>query len=373
VLQTIDFGKDGPVLSNQAKPIISRIKIIGDMDIAERRRPQDSSFKMKVTKQGVVRRVDFRVSTVPTLHGENVVIRILDKRGLPTSLESIGLSAGHMDALQRELEKPTGIFLVTGPTGCGKSTTLYAIIAKLNTPGVKTLTVEDPIEYSIDGVCQSEVNEVTGNTFAKLLRSFLRQDPDNIMVGEIRDVETAVIASRAALTGHTVLSTLHTNDATSAVVRLLDMGLDSTLLSSTLRCVIAQRLVRCVCSHCGERHSPPEQVKQAFLITPENRTEFLYGKGCADCMYTGYTGRKPIVEMWVPSREEIVQINRRPSNQALREIVFNTGRRQTMVDDGIARVKRGETTLEELLRTVPYEQIAEFRSRIVKNITSWET
>jgi type IV pilus assembly protein PilB len=372
VLQTLGLGKDGSAISNQAKPIISRIKIICDMDIAEKRRPQDSSFRMKVKKDGSMRRVDFRVSTVPTQYGENVVIRILDKKGLPTSLESLGLSASHVEVLTKELERPTGIFLVTGPTGSGKSTTLYAILAKLNKPGVKTLTIEDPIEYSLDGISQSEVNEVVGNTFARLLRSFLRQDPDNIMVGEIRDGETAAISARAALTGHTVLSTLHTNDATSAIIRLQDMGVEPTLISSTIRCVLSQRLVRTICTHCKVKQSPPEHIVKEFLITPDTPVEFVYGKGCAQCNYTGYSGRRPILELWVPTREEIIALNRRPDNHTLREIVFNQGKRQTMIEDGIARFKRGETTLEELLRIVPYEQITEFRKRVVKKLFIWD-
>ena len=372
VLQSVDLGKDGPVISNQSKPIISRIKIICDMDIAEKRRPQDSSFKMKVTKDGVVRRVDFRVSTVSTQYGENVVIRILDKRGQPASLESIGLSPAHQETLMQEMEKPTGIFLVTGPTGSGKSTTLYGLLSKLNTPGSKTLTVEDPIEYSIDGISQSEVNEVVGNTFAKLLRSFLRQDPDNIMVGEIRDVETATISIRAALTGHSVLSTLHTNDSTSAVLRLLDMGVEANLISSTIRCILAQRLIRTTCTHCKTKMPAPEAVMKEFLVTPETSVEFVYGKGCAQCNYTGYLGRKPIVELWVPSREEIAHLNRKPDNTMLREIVFNRGQRPTMIEDGISRFKRGETTLDELLRVVPYEQVVEFRKRVSRNIFRWD-
>jgi len=373
VLQTLDIGKDGPAVSNQAKPIISRIKIICDMDIAEKRRPQDSSFKMKVTKDGSVRRVDFRVSTIPTQYGENLVIRILDKRGTPASLESLGLSPLYQKTLLRELEKPTGIFLVTGPTGSGKSTTLYALLSKLNTPGAKTLTVEDPIEYSIDGISQSEVNDAVGNTFAKLLRSFLRQDPDNIMVGEIRDNETAAISVRAALTGHTVLSTLHTNDSTSAILRLMDMGLESTLIVSTIRCVLSQRLVRVLCLNCKAPQAPPEHLLKEFLVPLEAQAGFVYGKGCGLCNYTGYAGRKPILELWVPSREETLFFSKRPDNLALRELVFNHGQRQTMIEDGVSRVMRGETTLDELLRVVPYEQIAEFRAKVEKNTFPWDT
>jgi type II secretory ATPase GspE/PulE/Tfp pilus assembly ATPase PilB-like protein len=227
VLLAMDLGAvDTTSISNNARQIVSKIKVLCDMDIAERRRPQDSSFKIKVATGDMVRNVDFRVSSVPTQFGENVVIRILDKHSGPMSLESLGFSSDYVKELNQALDKPTGIFLVTGPTGSGKSSTLYAILNRLNTPGVKTLTIEDPIEYVVDGITQTEVNEIIGNTFAKLLRAFLRQDPDNIMVGEIRDLETATISMRAAMTGHTVLSTLHTNDATSSVTRLLDMGVD---------------------------------------------------------------------------------------------------------------------------------------------------
>jgi type II secretory ATPase GspE/PulE/Tfp pilus assembly ATPase PilB-like protein len=341
------------------------------MDIAEKRRPQDSSFKMRVTKDGSVRRVDFRVSTVPTQFGENVVVRILDKRGLPTSLESLGFASDQQRTLEQELAKPTGIFLVTGPTGSGKSTTLYALLSRLNRPGMKTLTVEDPIEFTIDGVSQSEVNETVGNTFAKLLRSFLRQDPDNIMVGEIRDLETAAIAMRAALTGHTVLSTLHTNDATSAALRLHDMGIEPTLLSSTVRCVMSQRLVRTVCPQCRTHRTPPADLLREFQVPAGAEIDFAYGSGCSLCNYTGYSGRRPIVELWVPTREEAVLLNRRPDNLTLRELVFAANGRKTMIEDAVVQVQQGLTTLDELMRVVPYEQIAEFRSRPERAAAVW--
>lgn len=371
VLLAIDLGIDAVAINDQAKQIISKIKIISEMDIAEKRRPQDGSFKLKVAKDDIMRTVDFRVSTIPTHYGENVVIRILDKRSIPTSLDMLGLVEANVKLLESELSKPTGIFLVAGPTGSGKTTTLYSILSKLNMPGVKTVTVEDPIEYTIEGVSQSEVNEVVGNTFAKLLRSFLRQDPDNIMVGEIRDIETASISIRAALTGHTVLSTVHTNDATSTITRLLDMGVEPSLLSSTIRCVIAQRLVRIVCEHCKVRQSLPEHHMKEFLITPDTPVELYVGKGCPHCNYMGYSGRKPIVEIWVPTREESLLIHKRPDNQALRELVFNEGHRTTLLEDGIEKMKRGETTPEELLHVVPYEQITEFRSRVHRKIYNW--
>jgi type IV pilus assembly protein PilB len=371
VLQVRDFDKDGPAINDHAKQIISKVKIISELDIAEKRRPQDGSFKMKVSKDDVMRAVDFRVSTIPTQYGENVVIRILDKRSLPMSLDALGLSHVHVEVLERELQKPTGIFLVTGPTGSGKSTTLYSILTRLNTPEVKTVTVEDPIEYTIDGISQSEVNDVVGNSFAKLLRSFLRQDPDNIMIGEIRDVETASIAIRAAMTGHTVLSTLHTNDATSTITRLLDMGIDASLLSSTIRCILSQRLVRIICEHCKVRQLPSERIMKEFLMAPGASPELYSGKGCVQCNYSGYSKRKPIVELWAPTREEILQIHCRPDNHALRALVFHDGRRITLLEDGIERMKRGETTAEELLHVVPYEQVEEFRAKVLKKKYQW--
>lgn len=357
MLQKIDLGTDEALIGPNSRQIISKIKIMCDMDIAERRRPQDSSFKMKVSKGGTVRGVDFRVSAVPTQYGENVVIRVLDKRSGAISLESLGYAPEHVAALYQALDKPTGIFLVTGPTGSGKSSTLYAILSRINAPGVKTLTIEDPIEYSIDGVTQTEVNEIIGNSFARLLRAFLRQDPDNIMVGEIRDLETATISMRAALTGHTVLSTLHTNDATSAVTRLVDMGVEPTLISTTLRCVLAQRLVRHICQKCRVRYTPSEQVLGEFGIPLTSGMVFVQGNGCSACNFTGFSGRLPIVELWIPGRDELLLFSRHPDNATLRNAVFVQSNRTTMIEDGFRRVRAGETTLEELLRVVPFEQI----------------
>lgn len=364
ILQMIEMGADEALISPNARQIVSKIKIMCDMDIAERRRPQDSSFKMKVAKGGDVRGVDFRVSTVPTQYGENVVVRILDKRSGVISLESLEYSPQHVSVLHQALDKPTGIFLVTGPTGSGKSSTLYALLSRINTPGVKTLTIEDPIEYAIDGITQTEVNEVIGNSFARLLRAFLRQDPDNIMVGEIRDLETATISMRAALTGHTVLSTLHTNDATSAVTRLIDMGVEPTLIATTLRCVLAQRLVRRICQKCRIRYTPSEQILREFGVPVDSGVIFIQGKGCPVCNYTGFSGRLPIVELWIPSRDELLLFNRQPDNQTLRTTVFAQSNRQTMIEDGFRRVQAGETTLEELLRVVPFEQIEAGREKI---------
>lgn len=373
ILQTMDMGTDEALISSNGRQIISKIKILCDMDIAERRRPQDSSFKMKVAKEGKVRSVDFRVSTIPTQFGENVVIRILDKRLGAITLEGLGYYPEEVKTLYNALDKPTGIFLVTGPTGSGKSSTLYAVLSHINNPGVKTLTIEDPIEYSIEGIIQTEVNEIIGNTFARLLRAFLRQDPDNIMVGEIRDLETATISMRAALTGHTVLSTLHTNDATSAVSRLIDMGVEPSLISTTLRCVLAQRLVRLICTKCKVPYSPSEKLLEEFGIPSGCDMEFVQGKGCPSCHYTGFSGRRPIVELWIPTREELLMINRRPDNISLRNAVFADSHRLTMIEDGFRRVQAGETTLEELLRAVPYEQIEAGRDKLATLFAPPET
>lgn len=364
ILQTIEMGADEALIGPNSRQIISKVKIMCDMDIAERRRPQDSSFKMKVSKGGTVRGVDFRVSTVPSQYGENVVIRILDKRSGDISLESLGYAPEHVSALYRALDKPTGIFLVTGPTGSGKSSSLYALLSRINTPGVKTLTIEDPIEYAIDGITQTEVNEIIGNSFACLLRAFMRQDPDNIMVGEIRDLETATISMRAALTGHTVLSTLHTNDATSAVTRLIDMGVEPSLVATTLRCVLAQRLVRHICRKCRIQYTPSEHVITEFGIPADSGMKFVQGKGCPECNFTGFSGRLPIVELWIPSREELLMFNRRPDNSTLRNTVFAQSNRPMMIEDGFRRVQAEETTLEELLRVVPFEQIEAGREKI---------
>lgn len=366
LMQHIDQDVDPSLISKQAKSIISRIKILCEMDIAEKRRSQDGSFRMRVMSNETVRIVDFRVATLQTQYGEDMVIRVLDKRGVPLSLSVLGLPATVVDAVHTELDIPSGIFLVTGPTGSGKSATLHALLAKINKPGLKSMTVEDPIEYSLEGVRQTEVNEDIGNTFSQILRTFMRQDPDNIMIGEIRDAETAVLAVRAALTGHTILSSLQTNDATSAVTRLLSMGIDPGFLASTLRCVIAQRLVRVLCSHCRERYVPSPLTLSKFSFVNTSQMPMYRGKGCPSCAFTGFNGRRPIVELWVPSSEELLYISQRLDNIPLRSLIFDTGKRMSMIEDGLEQVKKGETTLEELLRVVPFAQIAELNNRVMK-------
>ena len=368
ILQNISLGADDQLINVNARQIISKLKILCGMDIAERRRPQDSSFKMKVSKDGKVRSVDFRVSTVPTQYGENMVIRVLDKRSGANTLEDLGYPPKEIATLYRALDMPTGIFLVTGPTGSGKSSALYAVLSRINTPGVKTLTIEDPIEFSMDGVTQTEVNDMIGNSFARLLRAFLRQDPDIIMVGEIRDLETANISMRAAMTGHTVLSTMHTNDATSAVTRLIDMGAEPSVISATLRGVLAQRLVRRICPACKAPYQPSAALLREFSIPEEHGLEFFQGRGCPVCNYTGFKGRLPIVELWVPTRDELLLLNHRPDNLALRNVVFAAVQRSTIFDNGFRLVQAGLTTLEELIRTVPYEQIEIGRERLAASL-----
>jgi type II secretory ATPase GspE/PulE/Tfp pilus assembly ATPase PilB-like protein len=366
----LNLGEDAAVVRDNPRPVVSKIKVLCEMNIAERRRPQDSSFRMAVQQEGQSRTIDFRVSVIPSTYGENVVVRILDKRQSPIEMGQLGLSIDLQQELTRALAKPTGLFLVTGPTGSGKSSTLYAVLSELNVPGVKMITVEDPVEYSIEGVVQAEINEMIGNTFPRFLRSFMRQDPDIIMVGEIRDAETAAIAMRAALTGHTVFSTLHTNDSTSAVNRLIDLGVDSGLLATTLQGVMAQRLVRKICTSCRQPHVPSEEVLKEFGLTGTEQV-FHYGRGCTKCNFTGFSGRKPVVELWLPSREEGLWISKGLENSVLRQRVF-PGKRRTMLEEGIRLVKAGETTLEELLRIIPWDQVCEFREKGDSAVT-WES
>ncbi|MDP1633861.1 MAG: type II secretion system ATPase GspE [Gallionellaceae bacterium] len=328
--------------------VISRIKIMSNLDIAERRLPQDGRIKLRI--QG--KEIDMRVSTVPTMHGESVVMRILDKSSTALDFAALGFDADVLQRFMDILMLPQGILLVTGPTGSGKTTTLYTALDKLNNPDLKILTVEDPVEYQMEGINQIQVKPQIGLTFANALRSIVRQDPDVIMIGEIRDLETAQIAVQSALTGHMVLSTLHTNDAASTINRLIDMGMDDYLLTSTVNGILAQRLVRTLCTHCREAHPAlPEVVEEMQLrrFTADNPVMLYRPVGCELCNGTGYLGRLSIVELLVMSDTLRSLVMRHVTASEIRQQAIAEGM-QTMYENGLRKAMAGITTIEEVLR-----------------------
>ncbi len=328
--------------------VISRIKIMASLDIAERRLPQDGRIKLRI--QG--KEIDLRVSTVPIMHGESVVMRILDKSGTALDFKILGFDPDVLKRFLQVLMQPHGIVLVTGPTGSGKTTTLYTALDRLNNPDLKILTVEDPVEYQMEGINQIQVKPQIGLTFANALRSIVRQDPDVIMIGEIRDLETAQIAVQAALTGHMVLSTLHTNDAASTVNRLLDMGMDDYLLTSTVNGILAQRLVRTLCNHCRQAHPAlPEVVEEMQLkrYTQADPVMLFRPVGCDECGGTGYVGRISIVELLVMSDAIRSLIMRHVTAGEIRQQAIAEGM-QTMYENGLSKTVMGVTTIEEVLR-----------------------
>ena len=332
-----------------APAVISRLKILSKLNIAERRLPQDGRIQLRL--QG--RPIDLRVSTVPTMHGESVVMRILDKQSINLELDSIGLSEANLRNFKAVLDKPNGIFLVTGPTGSGKTTTLYSALNRLNTVDRKILTVEDPVEYQISGVNQIQTASKVGLDFASALRSILRQDPDVVMIGEIRDRETAAIAIQAALTGHIVLSTLHTNDAASAITRLLDMGMEDYLLTSTVNGVMSQRLVRVLCNHC--KRSEPldlaavEHMGVAELLPDGAATQVCMPVGCDECAHTGYRGRMGIHELLLMNDAVRQEVLKKSSSERIYQVAREHGL-VNMFEDGFAKVLQGQTALAEVLR-----------------------
>lgn len=330
-------------------PMVSRIKIMSSLDIAERRIPQDGKIHLK--HDG--REYDLRVSTLPCVHGEKVVMRILDRGSVMIGLGKLGFYPEIQAQLENMVDKPYGMVLVTGPTGSGKSTTLYSVLNRLNTVGVNIMTVEDPVEYQIAGINQVQQNNKAGLTFASALRSFLRQDPDIIMVGEIRDGETATIAVESALTGHLVLSTLHTNDSSGAVTRLIEMGIEPFLCSSSLICVLAQRLARTICPNCKEAYVPPMESIRKFGLAAYTDSEitFYKGRGCDTCKMSGYKGRTGIHELLVMSDRIRSLILQRCSTAEIRQCAIEEGMK-TMPDDGLRKVLDGITTIEECLRVV---------------------
>ena len=335
--------------------VISRIKIMANLNIAERRLPQDGRIRLRLSE----REVDLRVSTVPSIHGEGVVLRILDRGTRVLSLSELGMSEGVVDIWGRLIRRPHGIILVTAPTGSGKTTTLYAGLSSINQPDLKIITIEDPVEYQLEGITQIPVNRKAGLSFANALRSILRHDPDVLMVGEMRDPETAEIAIQSALTGHMVFSTLHTNDAAGGITRLVDMGVEPYLVSATLEGILAQRLVRVVCDDCAEPYDPPadELKRVGGELKGKQRPKFRRGSGCEACSGTGYRGRSGIYELMPMSekiREQLVH------GASLDEIRATTRREgmQPLRADGYAKAAAGLTTLEEVLR-VTRDEVAE--------------
>lgn len=330
-----------------ALPVISRLKVMSGLNIAERRLPQDGRIQLTIGG----RQIDFRVSCLPTQFGESVVLRVLDRGVVSLDLDNLGMPEDIHKKLLLDLDKPNGIIVVTGPTGSGKTTTLYSALRRLNTTESKLLTAEDPVEYEIDGIIQVPVNEAIGNSFERVLRAFLRQDPDVLMIGEIRDLTTAHIAIHASLTGHLVFSTLHTNDAAGAVTRLIDMEVEPYLISSTMEAVIGQRLVRKVCENCKTAFKPEDRMLERLGMTRQDVGDqnFYYGTGCGQCNNTGYKGRKGIYEylsITDPIRE---LINQRQPTLVIRDKAIQLGMR-TLRQDGIKNILDGYTTVEEVLR-----------------------
>ena len=325
--------------------IVSRIKIMAKLNIAERRLPQDGRIRLKVGEK----EVDLRVSTIPILHGESVVMRILRKEGIVIDLDVLGFPPRTLAAFDQLINKPNGIFLVTGPTGSGKTTTLYGALDKINSPDKKIITVEDPVEYQLKGVNQIQVKPQIGLNFANTLRHIVRQDPDIIMIGEIRDLETAEIAIQSALTGHLVFSTLHTNDAPSAITRLLDMGVENFLLSSTMRGILAQRLVRVICPSCKEVDPSVSDSETLKLFGISSTTSLYRGKGCDHCSFTGYFGRSGIFELLIIDDDIRKLILKNSDANQIRNVAKQNGMR-TLLEDGAEKIKAGVTTLTEVLR-----------------------
>ena len=336
-----------PPPKHLAIPVVSRIKVMANLNISERRLPQDGRITMPIGN----RTIDLRVSTLPTQFGESVVLRVLDRSAVNLDIESLGFPKYLFEYVNEAIQRPNGIFIVTGPTGSGKTTTLYSCLRRVNTIDSKLLTAEDPVEYDMEGIMQVAINESIGLTFSKSLRSFLRQDPDIIMIGEMRDLETAQISIQASLTGHLVLSTLHTNDAPGAVTRLVDMGVEPFLISSTLMAVLGQRLVRTICKTCRTPFEPTESQLALLNLSPHDLGDkvFYYGRGCSTCNDTGYKGRKGIYELLVVSDAIRTLINERAPTVVLRQKAVELGM-VTLREDGLRSIFDGDTTIEEVVK-----------------------
>ena len=330
-----------------ALPVISRLKVMSNLNIAERRLPQDGRIQLTIAG----RQVDFRVSSLPTAHGESVVLRVLDRGQVSLDIENLGMPDDVYQAILLDIVKPNGIIVVTGPTGSGKTTTLYSALRKINTVDTKILTAEEPVEYEIDGIVQVPINEAAGNTFSLVLRAFLRQDPDILMIGEIRDLETAHIGIRASLTGHLVFSTLHTNDSAGAITRLIDMDVEPYLISSTMEAVIAQRLLRRICTKCKSSFAPDADMLERLGVTAQDvgTRSFYRGKGCDQCHNMGYRGRQGVFE-YLPITDPVRDmINERKPTLLLRNKAIELGMR-TLREDGIRNILDGYTSVEEVLK-----------------------
>jgi type IV pilus assembly protein PilB len=336
-----------PPPKHLALPVASRIKVMANLNISEKRLPQDGRISMPIGGK----QIDLRVSCLPTAFGESIVLRVLDRSSVNLELESLGFPKYVYDFVTEVIQRPNGIFVVTGPTGCGKTTTLYSCLRRVNAIDSKLLTAEDPVEFDIEGIMQVAINEAQGMTFAKALKSFLRQDPDIIMVGEMRDLETAQISIQASLTGHLVLSTLHTNDSPGAVTRLVDMGVEPFLISSTLMAVLGQRLVRTSCKNCRTPFEPTEQQLALLGLSPHDLGDkvFHYGRGCSTCNDTGYKGRKGIYELLVVSDAIRNLINERAPTVVMRQKAVELGM-VTLREDGLRSIFDGDTTIEEVVK-----------------------
>ncbi len=354
----IRYRIDGVLMERDNAPrrllsaIISRLKIMGSIDIAEKRRPQDGRIKILVAGKDI----DLRVSIIPTTHGQSVVMRILDRENIKVGLQDLGFGDDDWSRFKNLIKRPNGILLVTGPTGSGKTTTLYAALNELNRPDVKIITAEDPVEYYLPGVNQCEVRAKIGMTFARIIRAMLRQNPNILLVGEIRDLETAETAIQASLTGHLVFSTLHTNDAPSAITRLVDIGIQPFLVASSVMAIMAQRLVRKVCPKCKVRYEPPAHLLAGLGLRPEivKKANFMKGKGCSNCNKSGYRGRMGIYELMTMTSQVREMAFKGESTLNVRKMARKQGM-HTLFEDGMIKALKGVTTIEEVLRITQKE------------------
>ena len=350
-LRSLLTASDRKAYNSIARELISRVKVIANLNIAESRLPQDGRIQRSVMRDGKPFSIDLRVSTLPTQYGESVVLRILDRSAVQLDLDKLGVPERVKKTLREMIKLPNGIIIVTGPTGSGKTTTLYACLREINDPNSKLLTAEDPVEYDIDGIMQVPVSEAIGLDFARCLRAFLRQDPDRILVGETRDLETAQIAIQASLTGHLVFTSLHTNDSTGAITRLIDMGVEPFLISASLELVVAQRLVRRICPKCIEPYEPSEDELMLLGLSPHEvgDKKFYKGRGCDECNNTGYKGRKGIFETLRIGDTLREMINQRAPGVVLRQKAVELGMR-TLREEGLQAIFDGETSVEEILK-----------------------